>query len=233
MSNTQNKLHLYQPKSKLALINTLSQELLSDFTDFDIVKYHDEFTTLKDKKSEDVSKAQIVISTVREGLTFLFGDDSRQVKYIDRAMIKGETIIDSHYAQYSTPSDVRAMIESAKIKCGGSASNVGLSETNVDEVNDAIAYLIRNGYTFGRDFTAHNAVDMAKIGYVENCIDDESNIKLADDIEDCPECNTTYDRANVKMSNLTLSCRCYDDTALAVYFSKGAPFLGESKKQNV
>tara|TARA_R110000824_G_scaffold45812_1_gene132329 strand:- start:131 stop:829 length:699 start_codon:yes stop_codon:yes gene_type:complete len=225
-NNTQNKLELYEPHSRLAYANSMSPEILSEFSTHDVSTYELEYSTLTRHKQEDTTKAQHVIKEVQAGLDFLFGKDSKQAKYITRAFIKGETICDVHYAKFSDPHNLSDLLDGAKLRCGNQSTKVGLSETNVDELNDAIAYLTEKGFTFGRDFTAHNAVDMAKAQYLEQCFLDEDLISLSDTIEDCTECDSTYEKGSVNLSSGSLSCRCYDDKSLDIVFESNRPMFG-------
>tara|TARA_R110000824_G_scaffold138432_1_gene303085 strand:+ start:14 stop:703 length:690 start_codon:yes stop_codon:yes gene_type:complete len=223
MSNTHHKLQLFEPTSRLAYAETMSAELLSEFTDNDVQKYANEHTTIKKHQVDDVQKAQLVISDVLEGLNYLYGEDAKQVKYITRSFAKGETNVDTHYAKFSPPNVVGNKIDDAKAKCGVQTTKVGLSETNVDDLNDAITYLTERGFVFGRDFTAHNALDMAKAQYLENCQADKKWVEVKNSTPNCDECDTAYVSDNVDLQRFTISCRCYEDKGLDVTFENNAP----------
>lgn len=223
MSNTHNKLQLFEPTSRLAYADTMNAELLSEFTDNDVQRYANEHAIIKQHQSEDVKKAQLVISDVLEGLNYLFGEEAKQVKYITRAFAKGETNVDIHYAKFSSPSVVGQKIDDSKAKCGVQTTKVGLSETNVDDLNDAIAYLTEKGFVFGRDFTAHNALDMTKALYIENCQTDEESIKLESNTPDCTECDRGFSTDTIDLDRFAISCRCYEDRGLDITFENNAP----------
>ena len=226
MNNTQNKLNLYEPKSKLAFAETLSDELLSEVTPTDLITYEREFKILNEKKAEDLTLAQERIETLRMALSQTFGSDSRQLKYIDRELTKGDTVVDRHYSRFSEPKAVETKVESAGLKVGKDSVRAGLSETNVDELNDAIEYLTKNGYVFGRDFNAHNAVDMAKVGYVEECREKPEKVRFSDEIERCGECETDITSEHLDLSQFHLSCRCYEDRIVNVIFEDKLPVYG-------
>ena len=225
-NNTQNKLELYEPHSRLAYANSMSPEILSEFSTHDVSTYELEYSTLTRHKQEDTTKAQHVIKEVQAGLDFLFGKDSKQAKYITRAFIKGETICDVHYAKFSEPHNLSELLEGAKLRCGNQATKVGLSETNVDELNNAIEYLTEKGFAFGRDFNAHNAVDMAKAQYLEQCLMDADSISLSENIEDCGECDTKYEKESINIQSGSLACRCYEDKSLDIVFEDNRPKFG-------
>ena len=223
MSNTHHKLQLFEPTSRLAYAENMSAELLSEFTDNDVQRYANEHTTIKSHQSSDVSKAQLVIADVVEGLKYLFGEDAKQVKYITRAFTKGETNVDIHYAKFSSPSVVGEKIDDAKLRCGVQTTKVGLTETNVDDLNDSIAYLTQQGFVFGRDFTAHNAIDMAKAQYVEYCQDDNSKVEFQSALVSCVECDMNYEKDNINLDSFSISCRCYEDKGIDIAFEATAP----------
>jgi len=229
MSNTQKNLQLYEPKSRLAYADSMSQELLSEFNDNDIQLYRDEYSVLKTCQTEDITETQGVISEVLKGLKFMFGESSKQTKYIERALAKGETVCDTHYAKFAHPEQIKQGVASAKLKCNGQSTQVGLSETNVDDLNDAIGYLTEKGFVFGRDFTAHNAVDMAKALYLENCQCDSNLIRLQKNTPDCDGCEQEYSAGNVNTQGFTLSCRCYEERGLDIVFEDNAPVFGVVK----
>jgi len=56
MSNTQKNLQLYEPKSRLAYADSMSQELLSEFNDNDIQLYRDEYSVSKPAKPKILQK---------------------------------------------------------------------------------------------------------------------------------------------------------------------------------
>ena len=224
MSNTQNKLQLFEPTSRLAYADSMGAELLSEFTDNDVQRYANEHSKIKDSQLQDVANAQLVIADVIEGLNYLFGEEAKQVKYITRAFAKGETNVDLHYAKFSSPSEVGLKIDNAKLKCGVQTTKVGLTETNVDDLNDAIAYLTQKGFVFGRDFTAHNALEMTKAQYLEQCYADSDNVMLKGSYS-CEECDTTYKVDNIDLSSFSVSCRCYEDKVLDVTFEDNAPMF--------
>jgi len=219
-------LHLYKPKSKLALCDSLSDELLSDFTDNDIADWEREYDQkLVLKRSDDIGTTQTVIADAQSALTFLFGEDSKQLKYINRALQKGETVSDVHYNKFINPKDAKAQIESAKIKCGTHSASVGLNQTNVDDLNEAIDFLIGKGYIFGRDFNAHNAIAVAKASYLETCMDNNENVKLDSTVEECEGCEKEFDDSSVDVTQMTLSCGCYQENPLEISFSDGTPMF--------
>ena len=220
---TTKKLHLYQPKSPLAYADTMNEELLSEFDSTDIEAYEKEEVVMFGFRKEDITSTQTVIEEVSQGLKFLFGDQSKQLKYIERALTKGETICDSHYDKFVRAERVEKLIDSAKLKHKGQATQVGLSETNVEELNSAIAYLTEKGFTFGRDFTAHNAIDISKAHYLEQCHLDGDLVSLSNDVADCKECELEYEKGNVNLSAYSLSCCCYEDKPLDINFKDNAP----------
>lgn len=221
---TQNKLNLYSPNTKLALASEMSDALLAEVTPEDLNKHQDEWDKLEKQRGEDVTNVQSVMIDTLSGLKYMFGDDSKEVKYINRALSKGTTIVDTHYEQFTTPSEVAKMVKDAKLKVGANVSQLGLSETNVDDLNDAIKYLTEIGYVFGRDFTAHNAIEIAETSYMENLVGDDDGInRLLENLETCSKCD--YKPTSLDISMSKVNCGCYEGKPVTVSFKTTPPSL--------
>ena len=199
MKNTQKKFNMYVPKSRLAYVDTLTDELLEDFSLSDISDYETEYDdSISVWKKEDMETSQEYIQDLRKGIKLLFGAESKQTKYFDRALTKG-TIVDTHYSDFATPAQVSSRLETAKKRVKRQASSAGINEISVTELNEAIKYLASCGYEFGRDFNAFNAVDMAKASYLEKCVTDENLIRIVDG-QTCDECDIELNIHHVKLN---------------------------------
>lgn len=202
----------------------MSDALLAEVTSEDLNKYQDEWDKLEKQRGEDVASVQSVMIDTLNGLMYMFGDDSKEVKYINRALNKGTTVVDAHYEQFTPPSEVAKMVKDAKLKVGANVSQIGLSETNVDDLNDAIKYLTGIGYVFGRDFTAHNAVEIAETSYMEKLIGDDVGIsRLLENLETCSKCNSKPTSLDISMSKV--NCGCYGGSPVTVSFKTTPPSL--------
>lgn len=237
LPKTQNKLHLFKPKSKLAYAEQMSSELLSDITDQELEAYTLEYADMESKKTSDIGMAQEEIGIVRTSLNFLFGEDSKEIKYIEKALMKGNTIVDKHYQEITSPSKATTLIEQAKTKVGLTTVSKGLGETDMNKLNDSIQHLTENGYVFGRDFTTHNAIDIAQASYFENL----TSIKGSDEREavyqsllsgmtPCNKCNVMPNAFHAE--SIAVSCDCYDDCPVTVSFESGSPKLKRDNASN-
>jgi kynurenine formamidase len=232
----QNKLNLYKPKSKLAYAEQMSAELLSEVTIQQEQDYLVEFENMKAKKASDIEMAQQEMSSVKAGLDFLFGEGSKEVKYIDKALLKGNTIVDKHYGQIMSPNNASDLIEDAKTKVGITTSVKGLDETDINALNDSIQHLTANGYVFGRDFTTHNAIDIAQASFFENlvtmgAVDTEARNtmfkNLLGTLKKCKGCDTQPYR--LQADSISVACECYEDSAVIVSFGNESPELKYDK----
>ena len=226
LPKTQNKLHLFKPKSKLAFAEQMSSELLSDITDREVQEYISQYADMESKKTSDIGMAQEEITNVRTSLNFLFGEDSKEVKYIDKALMKGNTTVDIHYGTVTTPNRVIELIEQAKTKVGTNTVSKGLGETDMNKLNDSIKHLTENGYVFGRDFTTHNAIDIAQASYFENVMakgETEHVENLLSGMTDCKKCNTTP--SSFTFDSMSVSCECYESTPVIFSFEGDSPKL--------
>ena len=233
MSTTQNKLFLYKPKSKLAYAEQMSTELLAEVSDSEIAKYETEYeSNVNTNRKSDIELAQQEITAVKSGLHFLFGENSREEKYIDKALSKGNTLVDTYYGQITNPREVKDMVKQARTKTVIHSTSKGLDETDMDTLNDSIQWLTSKGYVFGRDFTTHNAIDMAQASYSESLMSMSNDLlfdekakhnKMLEDFKVCKECNTQPNTFNHE--SMTVSCECYADQPVKVAFTNGIPCL--------
>jgi len=233
MSTTHNKLFLYKPKSKLAYAEQMSSELLAEVSDSDIATYETEYESSVDaNRKSDIELAQREITAVKSGLQYLFGENSKEEKYIDKALSKGNTIVDTHYGQISTPRAVSDMVKQARTKTVIHSTSKGLDETDMNTLNDSIQWLTSKGYVFGRDFTTHNAIDMAQASYAENLLSMSNDLlfdekakhnKMLENFDECSECNRKPSTFNHE--TMSVSCECYSDKQVIVTFENGTPHL--------
>lgn len=221
---TQNKLTLFSPTTKLALASEMSDALLADITPEELREHKDEWEKLEQHRKDDVSNIQSVMVDTLENLKYMFGDGSKEVKYINNALQKGNTLVDTHYSQFTSSTEAFQMVDSAKLKVGSNQTQIGLSQTNVDELNDAIKYLTEIGYVFGRDFTAHNAINMAEQGFMENLIGKDAEQKaLLEKLPSCAECEQKPRSLNP--SAFAVNCGCYDTKVVSVDFKTTPPSI--------
>ena len=224
---------LYKPKSKLAYADQMSTEILAEVSDSEITTYETEYSDyVEGNRKSDIELAQLEINALKRSLEFLFGENSREEKYIDKALTKGNTIVDKHYGDVTTPNRVSEMVRQARTKTVIHSTSKGLNETDMDTLNDSIQWLTAKGYVFGRDFTTHNAVDMAQASYTESIMSMSNDLlfdeklkhnKMLESFDNCKECGTKPTAFNHE--TMTVDCECYNDCAVRVSFSNGTPSL--------
>jgi len=158
---------LYYIKHPLADKN-LPEQTLATFTDNDIAEYKAEFEIYKSAQHDAVRAMSDMIDTCRVSLKSIFGGESdcKQVKYFDRMVRGGETLTDQHAKQYPRPSHVEQRITEAKEKycnfIGSSNAPKASGDDTLQEINNAVAYLMEKGMALNSDFTISNAVSVAK-----------------------------------------------------------------------
>lgn len=159
---TPNIYHIQHPLAD----KTLPQETLSTFTDKDIAEYTSEYEEYRRVQDEAVRASKEIYNTCREQTIALFGDgDGKQVRYLDRNMRSGESFVDKHASSYLNPSYVKSSVEEARKKyCAfTSAANAPkIGEDTLQEINNAVVFLMERGLNLGVDFTVSNAVSVGK-----------------------------------------------------------------------
>lgn len=147
--------------------STLPQEVLSTFTDADVAEYTSEYEEYRRIQDEAVRASKKIYDTCREHVVALFGDgDGKQVRYLDRNMRNGESFVDQHAKSYLMPDYVKSLVEEARRKyCAfTSAANAPKTggEDTLQEINNAVVFLVEEGLMVGFDFTVSNAVAVAR-----------------------------------------------------------------------
>ena len=142
----------------------LPEEALAGITDEDLATYEEEHDKFSADLQDDFAVKQQLHTEVRQAIKQLFGSNSKQVKYFDRNMDGAEDILSSHAQRYVGPETISNHVLKAREKHSLAESKI--SESSVDDftmnqLDDAMEYLLSHGYKFGVDFAAHNAVDFA------------------------------------------------------------------------
>ena len=182
MSTQKKTLILARPNHFLADANDMDNNALSSVTRSELDEYRKAHEGDYDVlRKEDLTTSQEATSAIKANLDLLFGIDSKQSKYFDRQLKGGETLFDSHYREIKAPA-IQTTV-----------SIGGIDDTTMAEVSTGIEYLIKNGYAYGTDFSATNAVDVAKSLYLETIYNDPSKV------------NYEF-HADVNLSECTQSC---------------------------
>lgn len=146
----------------------LPGQTLASFTDEDIANYKAEFEVYKTHQHDAVREISVVIEACRKNLISIFGtsNDCKQVKYFERMIRSGETLTDVHAKSFPRPNDVEQDVLAARKKycaiLGKGNSPKASGDDTLQEINNAVAFLMDRGMTLNSDFTISNAVSIAK-----------------------------------------------------------------------
>jgi hypothetical protein len=194
-SDTQKKtLILARPNHFLSDADNMNEIALSGISPSELEDYRTAYEgTYTDEKASDLATSQEATNAIRTNIELLFGNNSKQVRYFDREIRNGDTLFDIHYRGITEPYDLEKKINRANkaVEVDKTVQGNGVDADTMTEVNDAIAYLIKNGYTYGTDFNATNATDISKTHYLEQVSLDQSLSRWKIDSRvDKNECST-------------------------------------------
>lgn len=146
---------------------TLPEETLATFTDADVNEYESEYQIYKDTQQLAVEKTHEYCQELKKYLGAVFGGtDTKVVKYIERAIRGGDALTDIHAKNYLHPSDVRGKVLRSRERYSAFTDTTNAPKTTGDdtlqEINNAVAFLMEEGLVLNTDFTISNAVSLAK-----------------------------------------------------------------------
>ena len=141
----------------------LPKEALAAISDDDLEEYERQFAIYVEKTKEDTTLRDTLSSEVRSSIAKLFGSSSNQYRYYERNLSNYTDIVSKHRVKFTPPETIKTEVNEArsKYKIASDASGVGVDENTMSEIDEAIQYLLGVGMEFGKDFGAHNAVDIA------------------------------------------------------------------------
>ena len=161
---------LYYIQHPLTELNNLSDDVCATFTDDQISEYsslYDEYLTVQRKAASD---GVDIANQLRDLIRQLFNDPnnpystSKQSNYFERMIRNGETVVDIHSRRYPKPPAVRTRIEAARERFPATTdSSPTHSQETLQEINNAVAYLLEQGMELNRDFTVSNALAVASV----------------------------------------------------------------------
>jgi len=138
-------------------------ESLAAITDEDLDTYSDEYDVYNSITQDDIRERQVVATRVIDDVKELFGEWSNAHKYFERNISRGDDLVYAHSKKYTSPGMVRKKVLDAREKYTlVSTPTVGLDEFTMNNIDGCISYLLSRGFEFGRDFNAHNAIDIAR-----------------------------------------------------------------------
>ena len=108
-------LKLTEPKSFLRFAKNMTVGELKNITDKDLMAYQAEFdTTIKPDYEADFSTVTETNETMTELAVQIYGESSKQHKYLYRNFSKGESVVDLHYSVYPRPDELKYWVENSK-----------------------------------------------------------------------------------------------------------------------
>ena len=198
---------------------TMPVEALAQITDEALADYQEDFEAFAEDQKEDVQKGSEIAQRVMTDIKTLFGTYSKQHKYLERNIRGHEDVVTAHGRKYPQPHDIQRKVEQAR-KCfdvttlHASSISSGVDEITMEQQNEAIAYLLGNDFSFGSDFTAYNAHEIAMSHGFEKVVSISDNkdihFELREGVDKCGECETksiTFS-ARQYIDNGVVSCEC-------------------------
>jgi len=172
------KIELFYIDHPLISAPQLSEEVLSTFSQDQLEEYSALYDLYKTAQRKAAQTGHDLSKQCREMMQALFNNPadeyevSKQVKYFDRMIRNGETAVDVHAAMYPEPSRVERLVQKAQERLGSIAKSrvtVG-GEDTLQEINNAVTFLLDKGLSLNVDFTVSNAVSLAT-AHVQESID--------------------------------------------------------------
>ena len=188
----------YQIKHYLADYNGMPIEALATVTDEDLAKYTDEYDEFQEKQKADVSDAREISTSVLTNVEKLFGRYSKEHRYFERKITSGDDLISRHGSKFPSPGHIRDGVADAKERASLTSNRQDsgtITEDNMNTLDEAITFLSSEGFVYGKDFSAHNASDVANGIAVQRVMENPESIGLSYEAgaSECSECND-FDR---------------------------------------
>ena len=156
---------LYYIKHPLCKLYELSDAVRASFSEQSVMDYSAEYATYKKFQQKAVMQASGYARDIVDLMEVLFNDptsvkDSNQVKYINRALKNGLTIVDEHGKKYPHPVQVVQAVKEAKQR----VESYTVPSFSMPEVPPKmLKWLEENGYQRGVHYTDDNADSMFDI----------------------------------------------------------------------
>jgi len=158
----------------------LSDQALASFSDSDVAEYRSEHEEYRTTQGTAVSEMHELVSQSRVYFDAMFGEESKQSKYLNRMVHNGELLTDKHARLYPHPQDVKDGVEAARAKYCNFISEENAPKVTGDdtlkEINNATTFLMEKGLELNADFTISNAIALA-----QSIAEEEFDDTLTDD----------------------------------------------------
>ena len=165
--------HIKHPLSQ----KDLPEQTIANFSDQDIADYKAEFEIYQAHQNDAVHAMSTIIEDCRAKLKVIFGDSNecKQVKYFNRNIGMGETTVDMHSSTIPRPHEVSERVKNARKKycsfIGKGNAPKSSGDDTLQEINNAVAFLMDRGMTLNSDFTISNAISMARASFGQDLND--------------------------------------------------------------
>jgi len=198
------ELNLYEIKHMLKDFKHFPEEALSAISYSDIDEYETEYIVYEEKTREDIQTRRALYNKINSDISILFEKNSKQHKYFIRAYHKEEgDVVSIHSKKYTPPKQIMRRVKDAKDKYEiSSASSAKVDKFTMDNIDECISYLIENGFVFGKDFNANNAIDIATGVATDNIMKDVSKSLTPTACSSVIKGDTVYQVENVEFDNL-------------------------------
>ena len=157
---------LYHIQSPLASFYSIKKSILATFSDQQLDHYKAEYARYLTAQRAAVADGSVKCDQLRELVRELFGGrNSKQYKYFERMVKNGELVVDKHSQLYAHPDKVAKAVKEAREEYSSAHSTritLGADDSTLEEMNNAVAFLLNNGYVLNTDFTVANAVTIAQ-----------------------------------------------------------------------
>ena len=108
-------LKLTTPKSFLRFAKNMTVGELKNVTDHDLLQYKAEIeSTLKADYEEDFGTVSEANQTMINLAVAVYGQESKQHKYLYRNFAKGESIVDIHYSVFPSSNELEQWVRNSK-----------------------------------------------------------------------------------------------------------------------
>ena len=205
------ELKLYEMKHHMKDALDQSDLVVSQYTDKDLANYETEWNIMNTHRSADTDICSESREALSQEVIFNFGKYSKEDKYFDRMVRNGDTKAAQHYGQYPLPKTLADKIATAKENVENMSivsATVGVAEKTVDDIDSAISYLLKEGFTFGSDFNAHNAVDIARSNVNQSLVEGKPT-NIIWECESCENCDSMPTNVSTQyLNNERMMCEC-------------------------
>ena len=188
-----------------------SDLIIAQYTKKDLHAYEVEWDIMNTHRVADGDICLQSRQALEEEVEFYFGQYSKEDKYFCRSIRSVETKASKHYSNYPLPKTLRDVVVNAQENVENMSivsATVGVAEKTVDDIDSAISYLLKEGYSFGNDFNAHNAVDIAKSSVNQSLVEGKPT-NIIWDCAVCLDCNQMPTNVSTEyLNNERMFCGC-------------------------